>query len=65
MIKNFSLSEFTASAIAKARGIDNSVPDALEPQAFGINPPEELSGRESGEGTKPTGQPLHGGKRLH
>lgn len=34
MIKNFSLPEFTASAIAKARGIDNSVPDALEPQAW-------------------------------
>jgi len=34
MIRNFSLSEFTASATADARGIDNSVPEALEPHAW-------------------------------
>lgn len=34
MIRNFSLAEFSASTTAAARGIDNTVPEALEPQAW-------------------------------
>lgn len=33
-VKNFTLAEFVASDKAKALGIDNSLPDALEPAAW-------------------------------
>lgn len=33
-VKNFTLAEFEASDTAKARGIDNSLPEALEPAAW-------------------------------
>lgn len=34
MIRNFTLAEFSASATAQARGINNAVPEELEPHAW-------------------------------